>query len=81
MFEWLPERIEQAQQVFQEFSLDWTFILNPPATETEIRACEEALGVTLPPSYREFLLRHNGANFFVLTWAKRTIAQYGMILG
>ncbi|RUR83517.1 tetratricopeptide repeat protein [Chlorogloeopsis fritschii PCC 9212] len=64
MFEWLPERIEQAQQVFQEFSLDWTFILNPPATETEIRACEEALGVTLPPSYREFLLRHNGANFF-----------------
>jgi tetratricopeptide (TPR) repeat protein len=64
MFEWLPERIEQAQQVFQEFSLDWAFILNPPATETEIRACEEALGVTLPCSYREFLLRYNGANLF-----------------
>lgn len=64
MFEWLPERIEQAYKVFEEFSLDWTFILNPPATEAEIQACEVALGVALPPSYREFLLRWNGAYLF-----------------
>ena len=43
LFEWLPERIEQAHKVFQEFSLDWTFILNPPATEAEIQACEVTL--------------------------------------
>jgi tetratricopeptide (TPR) repeat protein len=64
MFEWLPERIEQAYQIFQEFSLDWTFILNPPPTADEIQACEVALGVPLPPSYREFLLRYNGAYLF-----------------
>jgi len=64
MFEWLPERIEQAKKVFQEFSLDWTFILNPPATEAEVQACEVAIGVALPPSYRKFLLRCNGAYLF-----------------
>jgi len=64
MFEWLPERIEQAHRVFQELSLDWIFILNPPATADEIQACEVALGVTLPPSYREFLLQYNGAYLF-----------------
>lgn len=66
MFEWLPERIEQAHRVFQEFSLDWTFILNSPATETEIRVCEAALGIPLPPSYREFLLQYNGVRLFGL---------------
>ena len=66
MFEWLPERIEQARRVFQEFSLDWTFILNSPATEAEIRVCEAALGVPLPPSYRKFLLQYNGARLFCL---------------
>lgn len=64
MFEWLPERIKQAYKVFEEFSLDWTFILNSPATEAEIQACEVDLGVALPPSYREFLLRWNGAYLF-----------------
>lgn len=64
MFEWIPERIEQANRVLQEFLLDWAFILNPPATEAEIRACELALGVPLPPSYRKFLLRWNGAYLF-----------------
>lgn len=64
MFEWLPDQIERAYQVFKEFSLDWKFILNQPATETEIQACEVALGISLPPSYREFLLCYNGAKLF-----------------
>ncbi|MUL38317.1 SMI1/KNR4 family protein [Gloeocapsopsis dulcis] len=64
MFEWLPERIEQAKIISQEFSLDWRFILNLPATEAEIRTCETDLGVLLPLSYREFLLRWNGASLF-----------------
>lgn len=64
MFEWLPARIEQARRVFQEYSLDWTFNLNSPATEEEIRVCEAALGVPLPPSYRNFLLQYNGGRLF-----------------
>jgi tetratricopeptide (TPR) repeat protein len=64
MFEWLSDRIAQAQVVFQEFSLDWTHRFNPPATEEEITACENALGAKLPPSYREFLLLYDGVHLF-----------------
>jgi len=84
MFDWLTERIEQAQTVFQEFSLDWTFILNPPATAAEIRASEVALGVPLPPSYREFLLRCNGARLFCTdqseTPERSWMEQFGLII-
>lgn len=34
--------------------------LFPPATEDDIAAAEKRLGVTLPPSYREFLMVSNG---------------------
>jgi predicted DNA-binding WGR domain protein len=36
----------------------------PPASPTEIAAYERKLGCTLPPSYREFLLLHNGWQAF-----------------
>lgn len=36
----------------------------PPATESEIRAAETRLGVTLPPSYRSFLSISNGWRIF-----------------
>ena len=36
-------------------------LLRPPATETEVAAAEQRLGVRLPPSYREFLLLSDGA--------------------
>lgn len=64
MYEWLPRRLEQAMKVFQEFSLDWTFVLNEPASEAMIQACELELGLVLPPRYREFLLQFNGAHLF-----------------
>lgn len=64
MYEWLPRRLEQAMKVFQEFSLDWTFVLNEPASEASIKSCELELGLILPPSYREFLLQFNGAHLF-----------------
>ncbi len=64
MYEWLPRRLEQAMKVFQEFSLDWTFVLNEPASESLIQACELELGLVLPPSYREFLLQFNGDHLF-----------------
>lgn len=34
--------------------------LGPPAGEAEIRELEERIGHSLPPSYRAFLLMHNG---------------------
>jgi len=64
MFEWLPERIEQAKIISDEFEQGWNFRLNPPATKADIDSCEAALGIPLPPSYREFLLRWNGAYLF-----------------
>lgn len=36
-------------------------VLRPPASEADIRAAEERLGVMLPPSYRSFLLISDGA--------------------
>ncbi|HVU00574.1 MAG TPA: SMI1/KNR4 family protein [Polyangiaceae bacterium] len=33
---------------------------NPPATEESLAAAERRIGRALPPSYREFLLRHDG---------------------
>jgi cell wall assembly regulator SMI1 len=41
-----------------------TTALRAPATEAELRALEDRLSKTLPPSYRQFLLTSNGA------WAK-----------
>jgi len=34
--------------------------LHPPASESEVSQLEERLGVSLPPSYRQFLLYSNG---------------------
>lgn len=36
----------------------------PPATESQIQACEDRLGTKLPPSYREFLKFTNGWSLF-----------------
>jgi hypothetical protein len=36
-------------------------VLRPPATEAQVAAAEQRLGVRLPPSYRAFLLASDGA--------------------
>jgi hypothetical protein len=64
MYNWVLPRIEQTKRVLHQFSLDWQFILNPPASEAEISSCEAVLGMQLPPSYRKFLLQWNGAYLF-----------------
>jgi hypothetical protein len=64
MYEWLTHRVEQAKEVLQDFSMDWGFILNSPASEAEISTCESELGVRLPSHYREFLLEFNGVELF-----------------
>ena len=63
MYEWFLPQIEHTKQILQDFSLNLEFILNPPAA-AEITACEVALGIQIPQSYREFLLQWNGAYLF-----------------
>lgn len=53
-----------------EPDLRW-YQLYRPATELEIAAYEQVIGVTLPPSYREFLLVCNGWRGF---WGELSIA-------
>src|SRR4051812_32598937 len=38
--------------------------LRPPASEEEIRSAEQALGVAFPAELRNFLLCHNGQEFY-----------------
>ena len=69
MYEWILGSIEQSKIVFQKNSLDWGFKLSEPATNEKIRQCEQALGLPLPYSYCEFLLRYNGAHLFCTSTA------------
>lgn len=64
MFEWMDDRIADVQGTAAAREQGWRFLLNPPATGDEVRRCEEALGLPLPPSYRAFLSRWNGASLF-----------------
>lgn len=52
--------VSQAAGVVQGAGLGWVVEAAPPATEAAIVECEARLGVTLPPSYRAFLRRHDG---------------------
>jgi hypothetical protein len=42
------------------FNMDADQTLGPPALEQDVRRFESQLGWPLPPSYRAFLLRHDG---------------------
>ena len=64
MYDWMDSSIEQANTIFQEFSLDWKFLFNSGAGEDQITKCESELNLSLPRSYQEFLLRHNGVHLF-----------------
>ena len=64
MYEWIPKSIEQSRNIFQELSLDWGFSMGEAATREEVHECEQELCLLLPHSYREFLLKYNGAHLF-----------------
>lgn len=64
MYEWVASSVELSKNVFQEFSLDWDFNLSEPASIKEVNDCEQMLGLSFPSSYRDFLLKYNGAHFF-----------------
>lgn len=44
--------------------IEFTFNVNEGATKKEIEIVERELGVKLPNSYQEFLLKYNGAKLF-----------------
>jgi hypothetical protein len=64
MYEWLPKRIEQVQQILKAQNVELGFKFNSPANQDEIRQCEAELEFVLPNSYKEFLRFSNGANIF-----------------
>lgn len=64
MYTWLAGKVEQAQQILESHKIKLGFKFNSPATQEEVRRCEEELGFVLPNSYREFLKYSNGANIF-----------------
>src|ERR1700730_9134301 len=49
--------------------------LGPPASETQLARLEERLSRRLPPSYRSFLLLHNGWRMFSGTMDLLTIEE------
>lgn len=60
----LPTLIQECKEAFEaETILTGTrtkSMLQPPATAREIAAFEKEHGIDFPPSYRDFLLLHNG---------------------
>ena len=64
MYEWMSDAMQQANEVLQDFSFDWGFRFNAPATDAELNRAEAELALSLPESYRYFLSRHNGAHLF-----------------
>jgi hypothetical protein len=64
MYTWRPEKIEQTQKILKAQNTQLGFKFNSPATQDEIRRCEEELGFVLPNSYKEFLKFSNGAHLF-----------------
>ena len=63
-FDWLNSDIEAARRIFAGYDIPVNFVFNDPATSAEIEACEAILGVSFSPSYKDFLLLHNGACLF-----------------
>ena len=47
MFDWLPEQITRVRVADAAREQDWKFVLNPAATEDDIRRSEAALGLPL----------------------------------
>ncbi|MEA5504180.1 SMI1/KNR4 family protein [Halotia wernerae UHCC 0503] len=64
MYTWLPQKVEQAQQILEKQNIELGFKFNRPASQAEIQRYEAELGFILPHSYKEFLKFSNGANVF-----------------
>lgn len=58
------EKLEDAQKILKDRSIELGFRFNSPAKQDEIQQCEKELGFALPMSYKKFLEFSNGANIF-----------------
>jgi len=83
---------DELQKLIEKGIIDKKVVKNtwlgyPPATEEQIRKKEKLLGVTLPSSYREFLLTSNGFRYVsfslnnlfsldLINWAKNTEEEW-----
>src|SRR3954462_9242611 len=56
----LIDKVFDLRRQYYEIDTQLKQQLAPPASETEISEFEETIGFALPPSYRAFLLLHNG---------------------
>lgn len=56
----ITEGIQARQRYYDSIELDAEQELGEPAAEASIQKLESILGTALPPSYRAFLLLHNG---------------------
>ncbi|MCH8043925.1 MAG: SMI1/KNR4 family protein [Planctomycetes bacterium] len=56
----LLDRVFELRRQYYELDTQLKQTLGPPASEADIRDFEEAIGFTLPPSYRAFLSLHDG---------------------
>lgn len=64
-YEDLDNLIIKAEGAVRLSGAHWSFNLSRKALPTEIAELERDIGVRLPPSYRDFLLVHNGAHFSI----------------
>lgn len=65
MYDWLDQAISRVIGIGYEYSVRYNFILNSPATPDEIKETELRIGYLLPQSYKEFLMKYDGARLFV----------------
>ena len=72
----LTELLDCCEEVSPIIGIDQT-TFNEPATEQEIRECEERAGITIPQPMREFLLFSNGATLFEYSTRIYSVSEIG----
>ena len=69
-------KIAPITERWNEGECDWSFVENP---RVEIESWEKREGLSLPESYRKFMLQYNGGRVYPQTF--RTEAGVGLMLG
>lgn len=76
---WLP-LITEVERRLGVRGFGWKSVLFEKANANQIAIWEDALGTPLPPSYRDFLLRANGAEFDIKEPLKGHVFEAFLIL-
>ncbi|MDX2271900.1 MAG: SMI1/KNR4 family protein [Cyanobacteriota bacterium] len=78
MYNWMSKKIGQAKQIASKYDIEWSFVFEPPASLEQINDHELSLDIVFPPSYREFLMLHNGMTLFLSENYSTAIKIYGL---